>query len=83
MIYADDEARLGARVLDTYTDLVQGRVWGRQTNLSDLLATLMHAADAEGLDFTSALASAQRRYAEEVTEPGVRISGSAPTSSAR
>ncbi|MDI1461011.1 hypothetical protein QEZ54_08550 [Catellatospora sp. KI3] len=77
MTYVDDEAQLGARILDTYTDLVQGRFWGRQANLSDVLATLMHAAHAEGLDFTDALTSAQCHYAEEVAEHGMYVSGSA------
>lgn len=37
-----------------------------ETELADLLADLMHLADAMGLDFDSALATAERNHREEL-----------------
>lgn len=39
-----------------------------ETNTVDLLADLMHYADAEGFDFSDALATAQDHHEEEVRE---------------
>lgn len=60
-----DRASWGNTALSAFVVEV-GDAGDEQTNLSDLLADLMHLADRQDLDFAQALMVARGHYAEEV-----------------